>query len=111
MTPPLHGYRGDPTPPPIEVRRCGPTVAVSRQAGARGTTVAEAVGRRLGWAVATQELLDFLAEDDPADLERDLPDTARIWAAGHWQELVRGRPPGGEAQRENVSRRLFALAA
>lgn len=111
MTPPLHGYRGDPTPPPLELRPGGPTVAVSREAGARGTTVAEAVGRRLGWTVVTQELLDFLAEDDPADLERELPDVARLWAAAHFRELLQRRGLGEAAPPAAVARRLFALAA
>ncbi len=108
---PLHGYRGDPTPPPLELRPGGPTVAVSREAGARGTTVAEAVGKRLGWTVVTQELLDFLAEDDPADLERELPDTARLWAAAGWFELVQRRRLAETAPAAAVARRLFALAA
>ena len=109
--PPLHGYRGDPTPPPLVVRPAGPTVAVSRQAGARGSTVAEAVGRRLGWAVVTQELLDFLAEDDPADLEKELPDVARLWAAAGWRELVQSRKLAETTAAAAVARRLFALAA
>ena len=109
--PPLHGYRGDPTPPPLELRPGGPTVAVSREAGARGTSVAEAVGRRLGWAVVTQDLLDFLAHDDPADLERELPGPARLWAAAGWQRLVQARGLAPTASAAAVARRLFALAA
>ncbi len=36
----------------------GPMIAVSRQVGARGATVARAVGARLGWPVYDHELLD-----------------------------------------------------
>ena len=108
---PLHGYRGDPTPPPLAVRPGGPTVAVSREAGARGTTVAEAVGRRLGWQVVTQELLDFLAEDDPADLERELPGPARLWAAGEYRRLLAARRLDDPSPAAAVARRLFLLAA
>lgn len=109
--PPAHGYRGDPTPPPVQLRPDGPTVAVSRQAGGRGTSVAEAVGRRLGWQVVTQELLDFLAEDDPADLERELPPLARLWAAGAWQTLVTVRGLDEASPAAAVARRVFLLAA
>ena len=109
--PPLHGYRGEPTPPPLVLRPGGPTVAVSREAGARGTTVAELVGKRLGWTVVTQELLDFLAEDDPADLENELADTARLWAVAGWRELVHARGLAADAPAAAVARRLFALAA
>ncbi len=108
---PLHGYRGDPTPPPLVLRPGGPTVAVSREAGARGTTVAELVGKRLGWTVVTQELLDFLAEDDPADLENELTDTARLWAVAGWRNLVQARGLSADAPAAAVARRLFALAA
>ena len=39
------------------------TIAISRQAGAGGTTVAQAVGRRLGWPVLDHELLERMAEE------------------------------------------------
>jgi cytidylate kinase len=39
------------------------TIALSRETGARGTSVARALGRRLGWAVYDQELLKIIAEE------------------------------------------------
>ena len=42
--PPLHGYRGTPTPPPMVSRPLGVTVAISREAGSRGGSIAAAVG-------------------------------------------------------------------
>jgi cytidylate kinase len=39
------------------------TIAVSRQVGARGTTVAREVGQRLGWPVYDQELLQRIADE------------------------------------------------
>jgi cytidylate kinase len=39
------------------------TIAISRQAGARGTTTAKAVGQRLGWAVYDRELVERIAQD------------------------------------------------
>lgn len=44
------------TPPPL-------IVAISREAGARGTTIAHAVGAKLGWSVYDRELLEKIAED------------------------------------------------
>src|SRR5581483_12010496 len=78
-TPPLHGYRGAPTPPPAVLRPRGLTVAVSREAGARGGTVAAAVRRTLGWQVYDHQLLDFLARDEAARgaLLADVPAAAR----------------------------------
>jgi cytidylate kinase len=52
-----------------ETEACAPqakpafTIAVSRQAGARGTTTARAVGERLGWAVYDRELVERIAQD------------------------------------------------
>jgi cytidylate kinase len=39
------------------------TIAVSRETGARGTSVARELGRRLGWAVYDQELLKMIAQE------------------------------------------------
>lgn len=41
----------------------GPTIAISRQVGARGTTIARVVGARLGWPVYDHELLEKLATE------------------------------------------------
>jgi cytidylate kinase len=38
------------------------TIAISREAGALGTTVANEIGRQLGWPVYDRELLDKVAE-------------------------------------------------
>jgi cytidylate kinase len=39
------------------------TIAISREVGARGTTVARAVGERLGWQVYDHELLEQIARE------------------------------------------------
>lgn len=39
------------------------TIAISRQAGARGTSVAHEIGKRLGWPVYDHELLEQLARE------------------------------------------------
>ena len=39
------------------------TIAVSREVGALGSTVAREVGRRLGWPVYDREILDKIGED------------------------------------------------
>jgi cytidylate kinase len=39
------------------------TIAISRQAGARGPEIARAVGARLGWTVYDHELLTHIAEE------------------------------------------------
>lgn len=48
--------RLEPLPPPL-------TIAMSRQAGSRGSDVARVVGARLGWPVYDHELLTRIAEE------------------------------------------------
>ena len=38
------------------------TITISREVGALGNTVAQEIGRRLGWPVYDQEILDKMAE-------------------------------------------------
>jgi hypothetical protein len=38
------------------------TIAITREAGARGKTVAEEIGRQLGWPVYERELIEKTAE-------------------------------------------------
>src|SRR4029078_10747538 len=80
--PPVHGFRGDtPTPPPPSHPR-GLSVAISREAGARGGTIAKKVGELVGWQVFDQETLDYLLQDDTAraQLLAEVPSSARAWA-------------------------------
>lgn len=60
---PLHGYRGD-APDEGAAQPRGLTVALSREAGARGTTIAHKLGDILGWQVFDQEMIDYLIVND-----------------------------------------------
>lgn len=88
---PRHGFRGDPAEagPPAYPKAL--TVAVSREAGARGTAVARRVGELLGWQVFDQEVLDYLLGDEAgrAGLMAELPDAARAWADAHFERVRR----------------------
>lgn len=58
---------------PKSAIRCGPYLAISRQAGAGGSVIAQRVGRELGWEVLDRNMLDKLAEEfhvPPAMLEQ-----------------------------------------
>lgn len=51
----------------------GFTIALSREVGARGTSVGRALGARLGWAVYDNEILERIAQEmkvRPGDLQR-----------------------------------------
>ena len=60
---PRHGFRGDLGSERRRQAPLGLAIAVSREAGARGGTIARLVGRRLGWQVYDQDLLEYMAHD------------------------------------------------
>jgi hypothetical protein len=62
MGPPLHGFQGDRGRPPAGPWTPGLSIALSRESGARGGTIARRVGRKLGWQVYDQELLEYLTQ-------------------------------------------------
>src|SRR5436309_6740496 len=78
---PLHGFRGEAGEEPAELP-AGLTIAISREAGARGGTIARHAGTRLGWQVYPQDLLEYVTQDAAARQEilDGLPAGAEIWA-------------------------------
>jgi cytidylate kinase len=89
---PRHGFQGDRgvVPATAEVP-AGLTVAVSREAGARGGTIAVAVGRKLGWQVYDQELLEYATNESPLhqELLDGLSPVARQWVDKRLDQLLR----------------------
>jgi cytidylate kinase len=63
---PRHGFQGNraPLPPPPDIP-ASITVAISRESGSRGGTIARRAGRKLGWQVYNQELLEYVAHEGP----------------------------------------------
>lgn len=65
MESPHHGYRGETRK---EFRQSflpsSMTLAISREAGARGGTIGRRVGRALNWQVYDQELLEYVMQDN-----------------------------------------------
>jgi cytidylate kinase len=82
--PPRHGYQGDRgAPPPVRPGPGALTIALSREAGARGGTIGRRAGRRLGWQVYDQELLEYMAQETA--VRQGVMDTLQA-AAGRWAE-------------------------
>lgn len=108
---PFHGFRGDARGPVPAPR--GLTVAVSREAGARGTTVARRLAEILDWQLFTSETLDYLAHDDTAreQLLADVPADARGWADAHLHYLLRERGLTADPATLPVVRTVLAVAA
>jgi cytidylate kinase len=112
--PPRHGFQGDRGAP--ETARPGPTevtVALSREAGARGGTIARRVGRKLGWQVYDQELLEYMAQQaalSPGVLD-PLPPGGGDWAEARLRELLQTGAMAGESGVVNLARVVLALGA
>ena len=110
---PVHGFRGDDPDGGPGGRPRGLTVAVSREAGARGTTLARKVGELLGWQVFDQDVLDYLQMTDTEreQLLADIPASARAWADAHLAHLQNTRRLDAEGDAAGLYRLLFAVAA
>src|SRR5262249_17303114 len=77
---PRHGFRGQPDEEPARIP-ASLTIALSREAGARGGTIARRAGVKLGWQVYSQDLLEYIAQEgnfrqEVLDL---LPAAANLW--------------------------------
>ena len=111
---PRHGFQGDRGAPPAA--RSGPaalTVAFSREAGARGGTIARRVGRKLGWQVYDQELLEYMAQD--AIVSQGVldapPTTPADWVEARVQQLLRERTIREHPSIVNLARVILVLGA
>jgi len=66
------------------------TITVSREVGALGTTVAEAVGHRLDWPTYDDDLIEKIADElgEPAFYVRDLDEKSISWLQEFIANLV-----------------------
>lgn len=113
LEPPLHGNQGDREPAPPLKSPLGLTVAISREAGARGGSVAKRVGKRLGWQVYTQELLEFLCSNEAARSQvlAEAPPSAAAWADAQLQRLRWDRVINPNVELGEMPRLILSLAA
>src|SRR3954464_14077534 len=105
---PRHGDRG-------EARTVEPrfpktlTIAVSRQSGSRGASIAKRVGRKLGWQTVDQELMEYVAQKGGADDE--LTAAARVWADRRLRELQQAGLLGRDPHAIELARVILTLGA
>ncbi len=100
-----------PEPGDVEPGPHGLTVAVSRETGSRGGTIARRVGKKLGWQVYNQELLEYLAQERHLgrELFEGLDDTALAWIEGHLQQLLRAQSLSPHASMGDLARVILAI--
>jgi cytidylate kinase len=61
---PRHGYRGNRAESSLKQGApAGLAIAISRESGARGGTIARLVGEKLSWQVYDQEVLEYMAQN------------------------------------------------
>lgn len=86
---PLHGFRGHHSETPTLPR--GLTIAISREAGARGGTIAKRAGEKLGWQVFSQDLLEYIAQEGTfrQDVLDNLTPAANAWVEEQLQRLLK----------------------
>jgi cytidylate kinase len=110
---PLHGYQGErdrstgPVVPPA------PSVAISREVGARGGEVARRFATKTGWPLYDAELLGYSSQDPEAlsTLLAELPPEAGKWIEGRMMSLRSLGVLRNDPSFESVSRLILALAA
>ncbi|MCI0376052.1 MAG: cytidylate kinase-like family protein [Gemmataceae bacterium] len=106
---PRHGFRGEGAEAPA--LPWGLTIAISREAGARGATIAKRAGDKLGWQVYSQDLLEFMAHD-PAhrqELLTNLPPLAAAWVDENLQRLLKEQNISRNPQILDLARLILTL--
>ena len=109
---PQHGFRGYETQssPPLIPR--GLTIAISREAGARGGTIGRRVARQLAWQLYDQELLEYLSKEGDLlqELDPSLREPAREWMEQQQTELRIRRNLSDSQVAQSMSQLAMQLA-
>lgn len=109
---PMHGYRGEQTARHDSELR-GLTIAISREAGARGSTIAKRVAEQLGWQLFDQELLGYLVHNETAreELLSEVPPGVVQWANEQHRKYVQHRRGVDVPEMGEWLRLLFVIGA
>ena len=89
------------------------TIAISREAGPRGTSIAQCAGAKLGWQVYTQEMLEYLTQEGNfrQDLLDQLTPTAGHWVEDQLEQVLRDQRMSRHPSLVAMGRLLLALGA
>jgi cytidylate kinase len=111
---PRHGNQGDRAPPPAAPSvPASLTIAVSRETGSRGGTIAHRAALKLGWTVYNQELLEYIAQEGAfrqGVTENQAPAAAK-WADDHLEVLLREQNLSQHPSIAQLARMVLALGA
>jgi hypothetical protein len=111
---PRHGFQGDRAPAPARDQvPAALTVAISREAGSRGSSIATRAGAKLGWQIYNQELLEYVAQEGV--FRQDIVDggspAAVRWAEEQLQRLLREQNLSQHPSLIALARLILALGA
>jgi cytidylate kinase len=111
---PRHGFQGDRAPRgELPFVPTSLTVAISREAGSRGASIARRAAAKLGWQVYSQELLEYIAQEGnfrQGVLDNLAPATVH-WVEEHFDRLRRDEDLGRQPSLLDLARMILALAA
>lgn len=111
---PRHGFQGDrrEAASGSEVP-AGLTIAISREAGSRGGSIAQRAGQKLGWQVYRQETLEYIAQEGSfrQELAGNLSAVARDWVERQMDRLLREQNLSRNPQVLEMAQIILALAA
>src|SRR5262245_44161838 len=110
---PRHGFRGDSAEGPRPLLPLAPSIAISREVGARGTDIARRIGAKSGWTVYDNEVLGYTAQNPAAfdSLLAELPGEAISWIDERMRRLHDRGLLANDQSFETVSRLILALGA
>jgi cytidylate kinase len=110
---PRHGFQGDRAAAVPAALPAGLTIALSREAGSRGASIARRVARKLGWQVYNQELLDTIAHEGEfsAGVFADLLPEAVTWVEENVQRLADENKVSRQRHSLDLARVILAVAA
>jgi cytidylate kinase len=111
---PRHGFQGDRAAREEAVFvPASVTIAVSREAGSRGGSIARRAAAKLGWQVYSQEMLEYIAQDGNfrSGVEEQLSPAAGHWVEEHLQQLRAADGSARTADWLDLARMVLALAA
>jgi cytidylate kinase len=110
---PRHGFQGDRGAVPPRSVSPSLSIALSRESGARGGTIARRVATRLGWQFYDQDLMLYMANDAAVrqGVLDGLTPTAAAWVEARLVQLRRETNLAGDGAIENLVRLVLALGA
>ena len=110
-TSPLHGFRGQDAETPTLPR--GLTIAISREAGARGGSIAKRAGEKLGWQVYSQDLLEYIAQEGTFRQEvlDNLSPADHVWVEEQLQHLLKEQNLSHNPTILELARMVLSLGA